>query len=242
MLDSHNHLYKGIEYLSKDIVSFCNSALPDDWLQLQEIACTCPSIFPFYGVHPWYVSELKTSWKNDLIDCLNYSPCGIGEIGLDKIRKDFDFQKRIFIEQLDLATEFDKPVAIHCVKAWGSLIEILNEYKDDISFVVHAFSGTTEVMQELIKMGGYISFSPRNLSNERLDDCIKHVPQHRLLIETDYPCIPENLKIKYKLDTYETSLDFIYQYVANICNVELRELQMAVFKNGQIFSQQTFNR
>ena len=51
----------------------------------------------------------------------------VGEIGLDRWIKDYDMeqQEEVFIWQLRLAAERNLPVSIHCLQAWGRLLEIL---------------------------------------------------------------------------------------------------------------------
>jgi len=53
----------------------------------------------------------------------------VGEIGLDKGSHgktiDFGDQVEVFQRQLELAKELEKPVSVHCVRAFGDLLEIL---------------------------------------------------------------------------------------------------------------------
>lgn len=53
----------------------------------------------------------------------------MGEIGLDKgsygRKIDFNDQVKVFQKQLELAKELNKPASIHCVRAFGDLLQIL---------------------------------------------------------------------------------------------------------------------
>lgn len=55
----------------------------------------------------------------------------VGEIGLDKAYKrngsivDYDKQLTLFRDQLQLATDFQRPVSVHCVRAHGDLLQTL---------------------------------------------------------------------------------------------------------------------
>ena len=114
MIDAHIHLIdiqddvdvfladqkaKAIQQL------WCNSTRPSDWQKVCDLCATRRRIFPFFGVHPWYVDRLPKDWKDQLASFVKTHTCGVGEIGLDRVRfKDtFDIQKRIFNEQLMLA-------------------------------------------------------------------------------------------------------------------------------------------
>jgi len=123
----------------------------------------------------------------------------IGEIGLDywdcpkTKKKQAEFkekQKKLFLEQLNLARELNLPVIFHCRKAHNDLLEILDyklktkNYK--LFGVIHCFTGNWEQAKKYLDMGFYLGFNGI-IFKLNLDEIIKKTPLNRILIETDCP-------------------------------------------------------
>ena len=80
--------------------------------------CSC-------GIHPWYVLSDGVA-QMERLSLLAQEPgvVAIGEAGLDRLAATpWTVQERLFEEQARLADELDKPLVIHCVKAWDRLQE-----------------------------------------------------------------------------------------------------------------------
>ena len=120
----------------------------------------------------------------------------IGECGLDRWIQphDIDDQRAVFTSHLELAARLDRPLTIHCLKAWGPLLECLKSNPlPTRGVLVHASSGSAEVARELAALGAYFSFSgyflhPRKESVRTVYRTA--IPRDRLLIETDAPSMP----------------------------------------------------
>lgn len=121
----------------------------------------------------------------------------IGEIGLDYHWDDVpkEMQKKWFELQLDLAKETGYPVIIHDREAHGDTMDILRRHKG-VTGILHSFSGSPEMADELIKLGWYISFSGvltfKNAA--RLPEVAARVPLDRMLVETDCPYLAPHPK------------------------------------------------
>jgi len=117
----------------------------------------------------------------------------IGEIGLDyyweKDSTKRELQKQIFIRQLDLARQLHLPVCIHDRDAHGDLLAILKREAGGLRGVLHCYSGSWEMAQELLKLGWYLGIDgPLTFKNAaRLPEMIKRLPLERILVETDCP-------------------------------------------------------
>ena len=168
---------------------------PEDW---QETAAVAEQPLPFiivpgFGVHPWYVQSLPADWGEQLEYFLDHCPTAIiGEIGLDGIRDQIPMeeQEAVLRWQLELAARLHRPVVLHGARAWGKLVDVLKQYAHDIpGFVAHSFGGSAEILKELIKMGGYVSFSGTvcNLNATKVRLAAKETPASHLLVETDAP-------------------------------------------------------
>lgn len=135
----------------------CNGSTPDDWQAVCNLARTDTRIIPFFGLHPWYVSRYADAdWLGPLQKYLKGMPSGVGEIGLDRWIKDFDIdaQVRVFREQLRLAQDLNRPVTIHCLRAWGLLVEQLQRAGPlPHGFIVHAFGGPVDMVRPLTDLG-----------------------------------------------------------------------------------------
>ena len=82
------------------------------------------------GLHPW---SLKTKEENSnslliMEDVLEFDHVLFaGECGLDKISgADFQEQKRVFMAQAIMAEEYQKPLIIHCVRAYNEINVLYN--------------------------------------------------------------------------------------------------------------------
>ena len=155
-----------------------------------ELAQKYPLIWAAVGVHPHDAEKVSSNYLEELAS-LSSEPkvVAIGEIGLD-YHYDFsprDVQKKVFAEQLELAKNLDLPVIIHNREAHADTLELLKKYRP--KGVVHCFSGSLEMANEIIKLGMYIGLGGavtfKNAKNPVL--VAKNTPLDRILLETDCP-------------------------------------------------------
>ena len=207
--DAHNHLQDPrLEPGLPDVIrrarnagvsfmSCCGTEAPD-WPRVERLAAEVPGLIPSFGIHPWNLRGRGDRWLEDLESVIKRVPsAGVGEIGLDhalEYRCD-DEQDEVFGRQLELARRFERPVSIHCRKAWESLLQGLDRVGPlPAGFVVHAYSGSPEMVPAICERGGYVSFSGTltRHRNHRAQAACMVVPEDRLLIETDAPdMLPE---------------------------------------------------
>jgi len=169
-----------------------NGTSPEDWNRVAELANTFPEIIPSFGLHPWKVDEVRPEWRQELEDLLRRFPrAGVGEIGLDRWMKghDIEVQSRYFRVQLEIARRYDRPLSIHCLRAWGHLRECLEGAGSMPAFLLHSFSGPAEMVDVLVKHGAYFSisgyfFRPDKTNKLRV---FENIPDERILLETDAP-------------------------------------------------------
>ncbi len=173
----------------------CNGSAPGDWPDVLRLAQSHAAIIPCFGLHPWYVESRPADWAATLEAFLDKIPSGVGEIGLDRWKEPRDEagQRAVFLEQLDLARQKNRPVMIHCLRAWGDLEEILRREKPlPAGFLLHAFGGPANLIPRFVRLGGYFSFAGNILdrAREKLRLALRTVPEDRLLLETDSPDFP----------------------------------------------------
>lgn len=170
----------------------CCGSGEKDWGLLPDIARRFPQVRLSFGLHPWYVGERTADWLNCLRTHLTSTPSAVGEIGLDHALDQATFadQEAVFLAQIHLANELERPVTIHCRRAWGRLMELLDEKGWPAhGFVLHSYSGSAELVQPLVRRGAFFSFSGAITfeQNRKGRAAAGIVPLERLLIETDAP-------------------------------------------------------
>ena len=182
-----------------------------DWPAVEELARQYPGIIPSFGYHPWYLSERTQDWQSALLHRFETSPRAVvGEIGLDRWILErsrpartragspgsvaepasLEEQSRVFGWQWRLAVERQLPVSVHCLKAWGALMENLRVWpRLDRGFLLHSYGGPAELIPELVRLGAYFGFAGYFLHERKAAQrtTFQKVPAHRLLIETDAP-------------------------------------------------------
>jgi TatD DNase family protein len=154
-----------------------------------------PSVVPCFGIHPWYVAERSPQWFETLKSLFETTPtAAVGEIGLDKGSKgkeiDFSDQVGVFRQQLELAKELKKPASVHCVRAFGDLLEITKSVGPfPCGVILHSYLGSAEMVPEFAKLGAYFSLSGflMSMSEKKAKQMLKAVPSDRILLETDSP-------------------------------------------------------
>ena len=110
----------------------------------------------------------------------------LGEVGLDKRFSDLlPMQKQadILRSGLEFAVRNTKAVSLHCVRATGLMLEILEELTfRPFSVIWHGYSGSPETARQLAKMNIILSIGPRFKGS--LSDIFKANPV--IVPETDY--------------------------------------------------------
>ncbi|MEQ8459321.1 MAG: TatD family hydrolase [Sandaracinaceae bacterium] len=138
------------------------------------------------GVHPLAAHEPLD------VDALSAAVAGavaIGELGWDAgVEASRDTQDGVADAQIELARQLDLPVILHVVGAHGHAIERLARH-GGLSGVVHAYSGSAELVARYAALGLHVSIGPSILreSARKPREAARAVPADRLLIETDAP-------------------------------------------------------
>ena len=145
-------------------------------------------VYAAVGIHPGNIDSGTTVEQIKVL--ATHKKCvAIGEIGLDYYWMDDNKSQQIeiFEKQILLARELDLPIIVHDRDAHGDTLEILKKHKP--KGVVHCFSGSVEMAQEIIKLGLYIGVGGviTFKNAKKLPDVVKIIPDELLLVETDCP-------------------------------------------------------
>ncbi len=203
--DAHNHLQDPLlddcraEFLAHRTapgigVQVVNGTCEADWHAVRALADSNRKIISAFGVHPWHVDTLSDAWQQSLTRFLNDGGC-IGEIGLDrwKTTGNADRQHEVFLWQWNEAIQRRLAATVHCLRAWGALMEIIRKTPHhNPGFLLHAYGGPEEMVDEWVKLGAYFSFSASFLGEGREHKLrpFRKIPADRLLVETDAPSMP----------------------------------------------------
>jgi len=221
LYDAHNHLQDEwlaphLDQMAEQLVGLglrgavVNGTRVDDWARVSELSRRFAWVKPSFGLHPWDAGNRTSDWLDQLTAILAETPtAGVGEIGLDRWmidrarpddprlaglrRAPLAEQTEVFTTQLALATQDNRPVTIHCLDAWGALGEIVRSAKLPArGFLLHAYSGPTEMIRGFADRGAYFSFNGSFLDERqaRHRESFRHIPPDRLLVETDAPAMP----------------------------------------------------
>jgi len=171
------------------------------------------------GIHPWFVNEDKINEALlSVEEKLQEENCvALGECGLDRVSTtDFELQKFVFKKQIGLSENYQKPLIIHCVKAFQEIIEIKKEVKPKQIWILHGFHQNLQIAESLLKNRSILSFGAAIINNKKLQEVVLEIPLTSILLETD---------------NAEIEIQAIYQKVAEIRKIEVEELQQQIHQN-----------
>ncbi|MBR4850122.1 MAG: TatD family hydrolase [Alistipes sp.] len=164
------------------------------------------------GIHPWQ------ALVGDLAEVERLAPSAdaVGEIGLDYAcdipREE---QMAIFRAQLTLAERLEKPVILHCVRAFEDVIKEVGRHHLK-AVIFHGFIGSAEQAQRAINQGYYLSFGERTFRSPKSIEALRSTPLSHLFVETDESTTP---------------IEEIYAKIAELRGVSTEELLRATEEN-----------
>lgn len=193
------------------------------------------------GVHPhnagnqdWDMGKFSDLLKDD--KCV-----AVGEIGLDYFYKNSakDVQKKVFEDFCKLGKKTDLPLVVHCrdkdncFEAYEEVYRILKNARiGSGKFVIHCYTGNLFWLEKFLDLGAYIGITgivtfPKA---ENVREIVKHIPDDRLLLETDSPYLaPKPHRGKPNFPKY---LKLVAEEVAKIKGMPLEKLAKITTKNA----------
>ena len=176
----------------------------DDWNLYRDLAAANPGAVHYsVGLHPCAVDA---TWQTALAAMDAFwdersgpRPVALGEIGLDRFHlpKDPAEAAQIFADQqaafsagLSVARRLNCPVVVHSRGAFQECVDMIDRSGVDWAKVVfHCFTEGVAEMSELMRRGGWASFT--GILTYKNADTIRAAARHqgieRLMIETDAP-------------------------------------------------------
>ena len=139
-----------------------------------------PQLWISAGIHPWKADV--TDWQ-EMEPVLKETKV-IGEIGLDNVwcTVDMEIQRKIFLRQLKLAMDLQKPVILHTKGMEKEVLEIIRKFPN--RYLVHWYS-CENYLEEYSKLGCWFTIGPAILQDKVVETVARKVPIERLLMESD---------------------------------------------------------
>ena len=159
-----------------------------------ELANTYKDIYAAIGFHPTDIDGVSDEDFNEVMSHINDPKVvAVGEIGLDyhwvKDLAQREKQKEWFIKQIEFANVHKKPISIHNREAFEDCLKILKEHKPEYGGVMHCYSGSVELLNDVLALGLYIGLDgPLTFTNAKTPkEVCEKVPLDKLVVETDSP-------------------------------------------------------
>ena len=193
-------------------------------------------IYATIGIHPHNAEGVTDeTWERLVLMSKQPKVLAWGEIGLDYFHdlSPRPVQKKIFIEQINLANEAGLPIVIHNRDAHQDVLEIIKAHSPKYGGVFHCYSGSWEMAKILLKLGFYLSFAgPVTFKNARHTiEVATNVPMNRILVETDSPYLtPEPRRGK---RNEPTNVREVVQKLADIKNLSFEEVSLQTMCNAE---------
>ena len=173
------------------------------------------TFFYSIGIHPWKCQH--TTVNSSMAQWLNNSTA-IGECGIDRACGiDIEIQKDVFIKQIEISEQHNKPVIIHAVRAHSDIISIRKETKAKMPWIIHGFQGNEQIVTQYLRHNIYLSLGDVLFKNEsRAAELLKTIPSERLFLETD---------------DSERSIVDVYERASVLSGRSLDDLRSDIFNN-----------
>ena len=202
-----------------------------------EISQKYDDVYFAVGIHPYDIEGFD---EKLFYEYLNHPKCvAVGECGLDYYRLEGNDeekegikqkQKDVFIRQIEIANEFNKPLIVHIREASKDAKEILLNYAKT-GGVLHCFNANEELLS-LSKIGFYFGIGGvLTFKNaKKLVNVLPKIPLENMLIETDGPYLtPEPYRGKRNEPLYTT---FVVKKVSELLDIDEDNIKQITTKNA----------
>ncbi|MBO6077902.1 MAG: TatD family hydrolase [Bacteroidaceae bacterium] len=134
------------------------------------------------GLHPWDVTGSDEEQFRALEKLLAQPQVlAVGECGFDRLKgPSHELQEKAFIRQFELSENLGKPMILHVVRDFDTVIRLKKELKPTQKWLIHGFRGGSEQMEQLHRSGLEVSFGLKYNP-----ESLKIIPSDRLFLETD---------------------------------------------------------
>ncbi len=178
-----------------------------------------PHGFYSSGIHPWKIENWESQLET-LQELVKDENCiAIGECGVDQvIETSIELQQTIFEQQIILAEKVQKPLIIHCVKAFDILLYLNKKHQISVPVISHGYKSKPEQLQQLTQAGIKVSIGKAILNdNSPLEECLNQLSLRDFFLETD--------------NSPDISIEQIYEKVSELTKYTVDELKTVLYQN-----------
>lgn len=172
------------------------------------------------GLHPWHIQDGDVKREMKALEDFAQHPLvlAIGEAGLDRcINTDWRTQSNILFKHAEIAETYQKPLIIHCVRAYSEIIALKKQFRPKSAWILHGYQANAAITEQLIRNQFILSFGEILLKEKSLiHQLFTQIPDNQIFIETD---------------ASETSIEQIFQKAAELKEISEEKLQEILFAN-----------
>jgi len=115
-------------------------------------------------------------------------------------------------KQIQLSEELKLPLTLHIVKSFNEIVVLKNQIKPKQKWIIHGFNNYKQT-EVLLKNDFYLSFGSGLLSNQKLQNAFKKMPNHKILLETD---------------DSDVKIEKLYTFAADLKSIVLKDLTQLI--------------
>ena len=200
LIDTHAHIYYDdyancMEEIIRDAINagieriICVGVDLKTSEQCIKLAEEYPIVYATCGYHPHEASKTPKRYLYELEQLYEHPKVvAVGEIGLDY---HYNFsepkdQKRVFCEQLEMASGIGLPTIVHCRNSEEEVISSIQQSGQKAG-VIHCFASDLDFAQSILEIGFHISFTGMITFVKKLEEVVKEIPLEKMMVETDSP-------------------------------------------------------
>lgn len=168
------------------------------------------------GIHPWHikVENWKIQMQQVAAKAVRKNCMAIGECGFDANTPiALSVQEEICKAHVDLANELQKPLIVHCVKAYEELLKSIEN--STVPVILHDFGKSVQLAQQLQQKGVFLSVG-KAVFRKSFQRVLSQLDKSQIFLETD---------------DMECSIQEIYERAASIIHCDLLTLQRQMQEN-----------
>ncbi len=215
---------------------------PDTLERAVKLAEDYKEIYFAVGVHPYDAQNYNRAFLEKYIThpkCVAVGECGLDYYRLPKDEKEKEaekkLQKEIFIDQIDLANSYNKPLIVHIRDASLDSKELLKEYAK-VGGVLHCYNANEGLLEMAERgfyfgIGGVLTFK----NAKKLVQVYPKIPLDKLVVETDAPYLtPHPYRGKRNEPAY---CRLVLEKMSQLSNIDINEMENIVLQNSlKLFS------
>lgn len=172
------------------------------------------------GLHPWFLNEdhykIACNWLHE--QAAQPNVLAIGEAGLDKVTDTpWALQLDAFQFCIALSESLQKPLLIHCVRAFSEIIALKKQWNPQQPWIFHGFDKNLPTARMLLHHECYLSFGKAIFSSHsHTGEVLFEIPANRFFLETD---------------DADVSIEATYLQAAFLRGIAVKELSAILHEN-----------